>query len=321
MELIPIKELFTIRYGVNLELVHLEQCKKNNPKAINFVSRTEKNNGISAFVTKIADLKPNPAHSISVAGGGSVLSSFYQKEPYYSGRDIYILIPKTEMSEVKMLFYAFCLTKNKYRYSYGRQANKSLKHILVPKNMPSNFANIDYDSLNNLNVENVIHKNFELNVDTWELFDASRVFSLEKCKCNSATDLLESGNDIYYIGAKKSNNGVMQRVGYVEDLVSKGNCIVFIGDGQGSVGFVTYQLVDFIGSTTLICGYHPKLNKYNALFLVTVLDLERFKYSFGRKYGMKQLLKTKIKLPAKNGQPDFDFMEDYIKSLPYSKSL
>lgn len=33
---------------------------------------------------------------------------------------------------------------------------------------------------------------------------------------------------------------------------------------------------------------------------------------------MKQI---KIKLPAQNGKPDFKFMEDYIKSLPYSKSL
>ncbi len=80
---------------------------------------------------------------------------------------------------------------------------------------------------------------------------------------------------------------------YVEDLVSKGNCITFIGDGQGSVGFANYQPSDFIGSTTLICGYHPKLNRYNALFLVTVFDLERFKYSFGRKYGMKTTIKDK----------------------------
>ena len=28
-----------------------------------------------------------------------------------------------------------------------------------------------------------------------------------------------------------------------------------------------------------------------------------------------------IKLPSKNNEPDFDFMEKYIKSLPYSSSL
>jgi type I restriction-modification system DNA methylase subunit len=156
---------------------------------------------------------------------------------------------------------------------------------------------------------------------SWVYFNIKDIFKLEKCKCANATSLLENGNDIFYIGAKKSDNGVMQKVELVESLVSEGNCIVFIGDGQGSVGYSTYQPIDFIGSTTLTCGYNNQLNIYNALFIVTVLDLERYKYSFGRKYGKAQLMKAKIKLPAKSGQPDFEFMENYIKSLPYANSL
>jgi hypothetical protein len=31
--------------------------------------------------------------------------------------------------------------------------------------------------------------------------------------------------------------------------------------------------------------------------------------------------KTKIKLPSDDGKPDWQFMEDYIKSLPYSSNL
>ena len=114
----------------------------------------------------------------------------------------------------------------------------------------------------------------------------------------------------------------MERVKLVPELISKGNCILFIGDGQGSVGYTTYQPLDFIGSTTLSCGYNENLNQYNGLFLVSVLDLERFRYSFGRKYGKEQMLKSKIKLPVdKKGNPDWQFMEDYIKSLPYSSNL
>lgn len=113
----------------------------------------------------------------------------------------------------------------------------------------------------------------------------------------------------------------MKKVEMNDKLVSKGNAIVFIGDGQGSVGYVTYQAQDFIGSTTLVAGYSDKLNIYNAQFLVTVLDLERYRYSFGRKYGKSIIEKSKIKLPMKNNQPDWEFMENYIKSLPYSSNL
>ena len=114
----------------------------------------------------------------------------------------------------------------------------------------------------------------------------------------------------------------MYRVVRDGKYVSKGNCLVFIGDGQGSVGYSTYQEADFIGSTTLSMGRNKNLNKYSGIFIITLLDKERFKYSFGRKWNGEKLKNTKIKLPAdKEGLPDWKFMEEYIKSLPYSKSV
>lgn len=152
----------------------------------------------------------------------------------------------------------------------------------------------------------------------WQWFRVGDLFPPQKCKCSNATELLEDGDEIAYIGAKKSDNGVMRYVKRVENLVSRGNCIVFIGDGQGSVGYSLYQPVDFIGSTTLIVGYNENLNPYNAAFLVSVLDLERFRYSFGRKYKKEVVANTKIQLPAiklDNGDytPDWKYMEDFVK--------
>jgi len=152
----------------------------------------------------------------------------------------------------------------------------------------------------------------------WQWFRVGDLFPPQKCKCSNATELLEDGDEIAYIGAKKSDNGVMRYVKRVENLVSRGNCIVFIGDGQGSVGYSLYQPVDFIGSTTLIVGYNENLNPYNAGFLVSVLDLERFRYSFGRKYKKEVVANTKIQLPAiklDNGgyTPDWKYMEDFVK--------
>lgn len=152
----------------------------------------------------------------------------------------------------------------------------------------------------------------------WQWFRVGDLFPPQKCKCSNATELLEDGDEIAYIGAKKSDNGVMRYVKRVENLVSRGNCIVFIGDGQGSVGYSLYQPVDFIGSTTLIVGYNEHLNPYNATFIVSVLDLERFRYSFGRKYKKEVVANTKIQLPAiklNNGEftPDWKYMEDFVK--------
>ena len=122
-----LQELFEIKYGVNLELINLTQS--TGSQAINFVSRTSGNNGVVAKVLPVEGIEPQEAGLISVASGGSVLSTFYQDEPFYSGRDLYILKEKVPMSKLTKLFLCTVLKKNAYRYAYGRQANKTLKNI------------------------------------------------------------------------------------------------------------------------------------------------------------------------------------------------
>nr|WP_278680007.1 restriction endonuclease subunit S [Clostridium paraputrificum] len=158
----------------------------------------------------------------------------------------------------------------------------------------------------------------KIDMTNWNEFKLKDLFSFQNCKCSNASNLAE-GNEIFYIGAKKSDNGVMKKVAFDKSLVTKGNCIIFICDGQGSVGYSNYIEQDFIGSTTLTVGYNKYLNRNVGLFLVTVFDLQRSKYSFGRKY-RKHLGDTIIKLPSKDGKPDYDYMENYIKSL-YHKPI
>lgn len=126
--MLKVSDLFDVKYGVNLELNAIEKTENG----INFVSRTAKNNGVSARVARLPNIEPIPAGTISVAGGGSVMESFLQTEPYYSGRDLYYLTPKVELSDQEKLYYCTCLRANKYRYNYGRQANRTLKDILIP---------------------------------------------------------------------------------------------------------------------------------------------------------------------------------------------
>jgi len=128
MQLVKISELFDVRYGVNLELNKLEI----DFSGINFVSRSAQNNGVSAKVKKLPDLEPIDAGMLTVAGGGSVLETFVQPEPFYSGRDLYYLEPKVEMPLEQKLYYCMCIRANKYRYNYGRQANRTLGEIMIP---------------------------------------------------------------------------------------------------------------------------------------------------------------------------------------------
>ena len=133
--------------------------------------------------------------------------------------------------------------------------------------------------------------------------------------------MLDDGTDCLYLGAKKDDNCVMQRCARNPDLVQPGNCIVFICNGEGSVGYANYMDREFIATTDLVMGYSEKLNKYNGLFIATILDRERPKYSFGRKW-KTHLRDTVIRLPKTlGGDPDWDEMERKIKELPYGDRI
>ena len=135
--MMKIGDLFDVKYGVNLELMTCERTTVNDINGVNFVARTSKNNGVTAVVKKIDGIEPQQVGTLSCAGGGSVLETFVQTRPYYSGRDLYVLTPKCEMTLAEKLYYCMCIKANAYKYNYGRQANKTLKDIEVPDNVPS----------------------------------------------------------------------------------------------------------------------------------------------------------------------------------------
>ncbi|HMN00782.1 MAG TPA: restriction endonuclease subunit S [Anaerolineales bacterium] len=126
--MIKLSDIFSVVYGHSLGLNKLEL----DNSGINFVSRSSANNGVAARVKLIPDLPPMPSGTITVALSGSVLESFVQPEPFYTSFHIYCLTPLEPMTFQEKIYYCMCIKANKYRYNYGRQANRTLRDILVP---------------------------------------------------------------------------------------------------------------------------------------------------------------------------------------------
>lgn len=316
-KLIPLKELFKPVYGVNLELVNIEECSKEDEDSIRFVSRTELNNGVSAYVRQIEDVQPNPAHTISVAVSGSVLSSFYQDKEYYSGRDLYYLIPNRKMSKEEMIFYALCIKANKYKYNYGRAANKTLREILLPAKMPNEFKKITCENISIPKEKKLIDQELKLNIEKWQWFEIQELFDIKKGKRLTKADMIEGKTP--FIGSIESNNGYREYID--EDPIHTGNTITV--NYNGSVAEAFYQPNPFWASDDVNVLY-PKfnMNPFSALFIVTVIKAEKYRFNYGRKWHVERMNISKIKLPSNNKkQPNFEFMEKYIKSLPYSSSI
>lgn len=301
-----VSELFDIKYGINLELDSLEQS--DDADAINFVARTAENNGVVARVKRISGKEPQPAGILTCAGGGSVLSTFVQDKPFYSGRDLYLLIPKKEMSLEEKLFYCHVIKMNAYRYSYGRQANRTLKNINLPP-LPDWLKKykIDYSPIDT----QIKHKELPFDTTKWKKFTVKDVF-----ECNTTKPMIETvDGDEVYITRSAMNNGFSGFVSNDGYKLNKSNCITIGAEGR----FAFYQDKDFVAGVKIYTLRNEKLNKYNGLFICTVLNQDVYKYSYGRARILDKIKQEIIKLPVdKNGNPDWDYMEKYIKSLPYS---
>ncbi len=65
-----------------------------------------------------------------------------------------------------------------------------------------------------------------------------------------------------------------------------------------------------------------EMNKYNAMFIITVIKANKYRFSYGRKWTLEKMKESIIKLPiSQPNVPDFDYMEQYIKKLSYSDKI
>ena len=132
MVLTELDRLFVVEHGNKLDLNKMEKCVFGDD-AVLFISRSGERNGLSAFVRKLPEIAPYQKGLITVALGGSALSSFVQSHLFYTSQNMDVLTPKTDMSLDVKLYYCLCIEANRFRYStYGREANRTLKQLLVP---------------------------------------------------------------------------------------------------------------------------------------------------------------------------------------------
>ncbi len=328
-----LSEIFNIWYGVNLEFINCEQVKDGMP----FVSRQATGNGIVGYVTPI-DIVPNPPHTLSIAGSGNVLSTFYHDYEYYSGRDVYIAEPKQTLTREQMLFYAYLIEANKYRYNYGRQANKTLGDIVVPDvdELPDYVSKVSLNDYE-FDARPLCNEKTSLNTEKWGWFRYDEIFDVRKGFYNKKPDD-DGGGTVPFIGAYDSNNGItswytgeaIERASKTGDgpnvpigkKIFKPNCVTV--SNNGSVGYAFYQPGEFTCSHDVNPLYlkNRELNRYIAVFLCTLIELERYRWAYGRKWRPVRMPNSLIKLPiTKDGAPNWRFMEDYVKSLPYSRLI
>ena len=86
------------------------------------------------------------------------------------------------------------------------------------------------------------------------------------------------------------------------------------------MGACFYHPYSFVASDHVTKLENNEFDKYTNLFLSSLVSRLAEKYSFNREINDKRIKKEKILLPRnENNEPDYEFMENYMKNLEYKK--
>ena len=121
-----------------------------------------------------------------------------------------------------------------------------------------------------------------------------------------------------YISSSALNNGVDNFISNDTDVRLFENCLSLAN--SGSVGSCFYEPFEFVASDHVTHLKNIERNKFQYLFEATLLNRLSEKYNFNREINDERISKEVIMLPiGKNGNPDYEYMENYIKKIMFKK--
>jgi hypothetical protein len=323
MTLVKLSEYFEIYNGLaksNFSICHY----KINNNCIAYIRPAKSyDSSLDGYIDKSLIQKENIFPSgtiyISTDGEGSHSYSYVSCFEFVPNSNVIALIPTIELSLVEKLFYANCITMNRYKFSYSRKPKKNrIKDILIPSknSIPAFVYN---KNIKTITKESLINNKVELNIKHWGKFALRDLFDI--IKGERLTKVNQKTGNTPLVMSSSINNGVASYIDfdYFSKIKSIHNNTITI-DMFCNVFYHEYDYFSDDNIHTLILKEDK--NKFVKIFLVQVLKKLSSKYNYGRQVRLKTLYNEKIKLPIdKNSNPDWEFMENYIKSLPYSKNL
>ena len=322
---------------------------------IPFLGAVDNNNGITEFYTfeniernsktgwgvnEPIERKIFPGNCICVTNNGSVGYAYYQTHKFTCTHDVNPLyLRNRELTPYIAKFLIAAIEKQRVCFRYVRKwrpCRMVKSKILLPIN--SN-GQIDFDFM-----ESYIKEIEEQKLDEYRNYTSERVMECV-LKENQKVEKLEDKNwkpfylkDIFtsvqrgkrlikenqkvgkvpYVSSSAMNNGVDNYISNDTGVRRFENCLSLAN--SGSVGACFYEPFEFVASDHVTHLKNLERNKFQYLFEATLLNRLSEKYNFNREINDERISKEVIMLPLdKNGSPDYEYMEIYIKKLMLSK--
>lgn len=298
-----------------------------------YISARKKNNGLKEFVPYQKDkIQKNTLTWNKIGDGGAGLAYYHPYDYLVDSINVVVLYPKLKINPYIGLFLSTLLSMYEDVFNHGHTLSKSRFNSVKIKVPVTSQQSLDLNYMEQYIVnimktiavpklESIKSSDIELDTKSWSLFPISKIFeSIRRGKRLTKADQ-QQGN-IPYISSTALNNGVDSFISIPSKRYR--SFTNFIGvNNSGSVGRAFYHEYTTIVSDHVTALSHKKLNKYNASFLIACLEKSlRGNFSFNREISDTRFSRQKILVPVTaGGRIDWEFMENYIKSISNSNLL
>lgn len=308
-----------------------------NKGVLDIVGATSKNNGNVLFANERYYDKVVQKNKICLikTGQGSVGDAVYKGNFFVPSNNVSIIL-KENLNRYSGLFITTSINKCSNRYSYGYIRNDrrtAREKIMLPINKENN---IDWHFMQEYSkfviekkegkYKDYITKVFEkleyikielLRDKEWKEFFLTEIFSTIK-RGKRLTKVNQVTGTIPYVSSTAYNNGVDNFIGNDTNVRIFENCITIAN--SGSVGASFYHPYKFVASDHITHLEEKKMSEDVYLFISTLTDRFSKKYNFNREINDARISREKILLPINDkNEPDYEYMEQYIKNLKYKK--
>lgn len=160
----------------------------------------------------------------------------------------------------------------------------------------------------------------KLNDREWGVFLIGDLFSVKRPPARNKDDY-ELG-EVPFVASGSMNNGVMKCCKpHEDDKLDDAGCIT-VSPVDGSAFYQSYSFLGRGGAgSSILMLYADTFNLYNGQFIAKMISNTcACKYSYGHMGNKDAIKRERIMLPVDdNDEPDYQFMEDYMKELMVTK--
>ena len=298
------------------------------------VSNSSSDNGVMGFSKLKANNKGNTITCSDTTLGADTM--FYQEHDFIGYSHIQHLVPKFQPfnRSIAHMIITACKISTAKRYDYGNKYNRvAMSNTIIQ--LPTQNNQIDFDFMESfvaeLEAQRVAEleayltvtglKDYKLTKEEnkalnsfqnlkWDEFNLEKLFG-KSTRGKRLKSLDRVKGLLPFVTAGEANEGISDFIG--NDVVVFSENTVTI-DMFGSAKYRNYK---YGGDDHIAVVHTEKLNKCSAIFVTSAIHKSSHngQFNYGKNFYAKDADALNIKLPVKNGEPDFSYMSLLISAV------